>query len=396
MFANTLRLRLLVLAGIWLSLAFANAIVQAQADVIYSQPPSPGGGLFPSSRNPGGTDYDQYVWDNFTLQASPGITITDVQWRGGYQSGSGTVTDFTVAIYPSIAGGSQPDVTHAPLVQYQTGDSAGETLAGTVGGIAMYDYHFTLPTAFQATAGTKYWVQIEASQNGIPDWGLAVGTGGDGKHFRGMAVVGDIHYDASAGDAAFTLLGPAVVPIGNLNATNDSPTQLGNVTSLTATIASGSNVSYQWNFGDGALGQRHVVTHTYTTAGFYTAIVTATNSVSVVTATTPITIFSALPLANAGPDQAVAVGAEVTLDGNGSFAPPGHWPLTYVWQQIGGTQVVLNSYTINRPTFIAPAVPTILTFTLVVTDTLALASEPDQVQIDVMPKHYIYLPLIRR
>jgi hypothetical protein len=111
------------------------------------------------------------------------------------------------AIYPSIAGGSQPDVTHAPLVQYQTGSSAGETPAGTFGGIAMYDYSFTLPTPFQATAGTKYWVQIEAWQTGVPDWGLAVGTGGDNKHFRGMAVAGDIHYDAPAGDTAFTCWG---------------------------------------------------------------------------------------------------------------------------------------------------------------------------------------------
>jgi hypothetical protein len=180
------------------------------AVIIYSQPPKSSGGLFQSSRNPGGTDSDQYVWDNFALQASSGTAITDIQWRGGYQSGSGTVLDFTIAIYPSTAGGTQPDVTHAPLVQYQASGNAGETLVGTVGGIAMYDYHFTLPTAFQATAGMTYWVQIEALQNGVPDWGLAVGTGGDNKHFRGMAVVGDIHYDAPAGDAAFTLLGPAV------------------------------------------------------------------------------------------------------------------------------------------------------------------------------------------
>ncbi len=72
--------------------------------VVYDQPPSLSGGLYPSSRNPAGTDYDQYVWDDFTLQASPGITITEVRWRGGYQSGSGTVLTFTVAIYASTAG----------------------------------------------------------------------------------------------------------------------------------------------------------------------------------------------------------------------------------------------------------------------------------------------------
>jgi hypothetical protein len=180
------------------------------AAIIYSQPAKPSGGIFQSSRNPGGTDSDQYVWDDFALQASSGVTITDIQWRGGYQSGSGTVLNFTVAIYPSTAGGTQPDVVNPPLVQYQPNGNAGETPVGTVGGIPMYDYHFALPTAFRATAGTRYWVQIEAFQNGVPDWGLAAGTGGDNKHFRGMAVVGDIHFDAPAGDVAFTLLGPAV------------------------------------------------------------------------------------------------------------------------------------------------------------------------------------------
>ncbi len=183
--------------------------ILAPAAIVYSQPPSPGGGLHQSSRN--GTDYDQYVWDSFTIQPSQAITITEVQWRGGYDparfGSGGPVLDFTVAIYPSIAGGSQPDVTHPPLAQYQTGGNAGETPAGSFGGIAMFDYSFVLPAAFQATGGTKYWVHIEASQGGIPDWGITAGTGGDGTYFQGFAAAGDIFYHTVSGDAAFTLLG---------------------------------------------------------------------------------------------------------------------------------------------------------------------------------------------
>jgi hypothetical protein len=179
------------------------------AVIVYSQPPSPAGGLYQSSRN--GTDYDRYVWDDFTLQASQAMIITEVQWRGGYDparfGSGGPVLDFTVAIYPSIPGGSQPDVINPPLVRYQTGGNAGETLAGPAGNITMYDYRFTLAAPFLAVAGTKYWVQIEASQNGIPDWGLSAGTGGDGRHFLQYAAAGDINYQIVAGDAAFTLLG---------------------------------------------------------------------------------------------------------------------------------------------------------------------------------------------
>ena len=172
----------------------------------YTQPPTNSGQLYQSSRN--GTDNDQYVWDDFVLAQSR--SITEIRWRGGFDpshlGSGGPVLDFRVAIYASVA--NQPNVPNPPLVEYVTSDNAGETPAGTYGGVAMYDYHFSLPTPFPANGGTMYWVQIEASQNGVPDWGLAAGDGGDGVYFRQIAVVGDIFYQRRPGDAAFSLLGP--------------------------------------------------------------------------------------------------------------------------------------------------------------------------------------------
>jgi hypothetical protein len=187
----------------------SDTVILCATTTLYSQPPSPSGGLLQSSwLTPDGSDYDQYVWDGFTLPSNQ--AINKIQWRGGYDPGKfgsgGLVIDFTVAIYASIPGGTQPDIVAPPLVQYQTGGNAGETPAGTFGGASMYDYTFTLPKPFQAVAGTKYWVQIEASQTGIPDWGITLGTGGDGQYFRCMAGVGDKIYQIVAGDAAFTLL----------------------------------------------------------------------------------------------------------------------------------------------------------------------------------------------
>ena len=274
------------------ALFFVLATFASSAVILYSQPPSPSGGLYHSSWwDPNGSDYDQYVWDGFTLQSTE--VITEVQWRGGYDpayfGSGGPVVDFTVAIYPSILGGSQPVVVNPPLVEYQAGGNVGETLAGTFGGITMYDYHFTLPTPFTATSGIKYWVQIEAWQHGIPDWGIAVGTGGDGDYFRRFANVGDIFYQLVPGDAAFTLLGPAV-PISGLSPTNDSPTVLGWATTFTATISAGSGVSYAWDWGDQTTGSGQVISHTYAAIGSYTAVVTASNSLGAVTATTDVTI----------------------------------------------------------------------------------------------------------
>ena len=82
------------------------------------------------------------------------------------------------------------------------------------------------------------------------------------------------------------------VPIAGLTALNDGPTVLGQPTTLTATVTAGSNVIYRWALGDGDSGFGAVVTHTYGMTGTYTAVVTASNSVSVMTATTTVTLVS--------------------------------------------------------------------------------------------------------
>jgi PKD repeat protein len=91
-----------------------------------------------------------------------------------------------------------------------------------------------------------------------------------------------------------TLVTIVDVPIAGLNATDHSPTELGQVTTLTATVTAGSNVSYAWAFGDGQTGDGAVVIHTYPAEGVYTAMVTASNPVSLLTATTTVTITPAL------------------------------------------------------------------------------------------------------
>ena len=81
-----------------------------------------------------------------------------------------------------------------------------------------------------------------------------------------------------------------------------------------------------------------------------------------------ITLASAsntAPLANAGPDQTVAIGATVTLDGTASSDSDGTIA-SYQWSQTAGTTVSLSSTTAAQPTFTAPSGA--CTFRLVVTD----------------------------
>jgi hypothetical protein len=100
------------------------------------------------------------------------------------------------------------------------------------------------------------------------------------------------------------------------------------------------------------------------------------------------------PVADAGPDQTVSPGAAVTLDGRGSYDPDGSYPLAYGWSQTGGPGVSFAP-SLSVTTFTAPPGPAVLTFSLVVTDTLGLPDPtPDQVVVSV--GYGNYLPLVMR
>lgn len=93
---------------------------------------------------------------------------------------------------------------------------------------------------------------------------------------------------------------------------------------------------------------------------------------------------NAPPIANAGSNQTVDVSAAVTLNGSASSDPDNHLPLSYGWSQSGGPTVALTGVSSNQVTFSAPSVPAILTFSLVVTDSLGLVGIPASVVVTVV------------
>ncbi len=183
------------------------AILSGQApagNVVFTQPHNLSSTLYQSSGN--GSLWDRFVWDDFTLSSTQ--TISAVVWRGGYIYGTadpfGPVLDFSISFWPDKLG--TPDLLSGPFVTYAYGTgigTAGEMQIGTFGGMIMYDYYWALPAPLALTVGTKYWIRIEASQAGIPDWGLAAGLNGDGLRFENFS---ETSYNIFAGDTAFSLI----------------------------------------------------------------------------------------------------------------------------------------------------------------------------------------------
>lgn len=101
-----------------------------------------------------------------------------------------------------------------------------------------------------------------------------------------------------------------------LIASNNGPTVLGDSISLTAT-ATGSNILYTWDFGDGSNGSGATINHTYTTVGDYTATVTASNGTGAQRTTTLVSVH---PKEILFPPQAVndalATKKATTVSGN--------------------------------------------------------------------------------
>lgn len=86
------------------------------------------------------------------------------------------------------------------------------------------------------------------------------------------------------------------------------------------------------------------------------------------------------PMANAGVDRTVQVGADVMLDGSGSSDPDGD-VLTYRWTQISGPRVTLLGAMAVNPMFI-PREAGVYVFALVVSDG-QVESEADEVTVTV-------------
>jgi len=170
------------------------ASAQARAQ-LYTQAYDNTGNLYASQNDP--ITYGNFAttYDNFTLGATS--SINNVQWTGGYFSGSpSAISSFTLGLYAD-SGGTPGALVSSDLIS----GTANETfLTGQI-----YSYSANI-LPYTATAGTQYWLSIQATVGFPPQWGWATGTGGDGAAYQVFFGTGG----SVPVDMAFTLNGSAV------------------------------------------------------------------------------------------------------------------------------------------------------------------------------------------
>jgi len=159
--------------------------------------------------------------------------------------------------------------------------------------------------------------------------------------------------------------------------------------STSTTDPNGDSLEYRYDWGGGvfsswgAAGQ----SHSWSAAGAYAVKAQARDShlaESAWSAGKTVTISqNQAPTANAGPDQTVAAGAVVSLNGTGS--DPDNGISSWQWRQAAGTSVILSGAVTQQARFTAPNIATgsaTLVFELQATDAGGL-SATDSIAVTV-------------
>lgn len=331
----------------------------------------------------------------FTV-AYTGFPAPDVQWQFEGKDLAGEIEP--VLVIPNAQSGNVG--SYQAVVRNSDGQvttpSVDLTVSGTpVSGLAVDSSSPTPqgnPTFFAAT--------ISGGSDVSYAWDFGDGNVGTGQTIsHTYAAVGVYTATVTASNSFNSEVAQAVVTvtesavaIAGLAAENSSPTQLGNPTFFAATITAGSDVSYLWDFGDGASGSGRTVNHTYGAVGNYVVTVTASNSLGNAVAQTAVTVqadaaaVSGLSAENSSP----------TPLGNPTFFAAtitGGTDVSYAWDfgdgASGTGQTVSHTY----------AIAGIYTATVTASNSVGSASAQTSVtvrEVIVDPTNSIYLPLIQR
>lgn len=209
--------------------------------------------------------------------------------------------DFNGAITVTPGTGANPQAgigTIIPGDLFGVGQTAVPTPA-LIGQPITYTLQVRNNSTDPITAAITHTLPFQTTPGGQQSWNATI-PGGEVWTQDVAAVVGgsasgtlSSHLAASVNGVtrSFTLeTALADAAIGGLTAVADSPTLDTLPVNFTASVASGSGVSYSWEFGDGTAGSGRITDHIYPAPGVYTATVTASNSVNSLQASVTVTI----------------------------------------------------------------------------------------------------------
>ncbi len=250
-------------------------------------------------------------------------------------------------------------------------------------------------TLIYTLSGAPGWLSIN------PTTGALTGTPGNADVGTTTGIVIDVTDGIIAAPVelafALTVNGP---PTGEVIILDSGRPIVGQVLTADASglgdangLSDRSAFSYQWFADSAPIRGANLRTYTPDEVGeviFVIVSYTDDDGVDEDVSSASIRVFNQLPTADAGPNQSLSKGTEVTLDGSGSSDPEGA-SLTYLWSQVDGTTVTLSSTTAARPTFTIPNLiptddPDSLTFSLVVSDVHdASSTNEETVRIFIRP-----------
>ncbi|HMA06525.1 MAG TPA: DUF5666 domain-containing protein [Ramlibacter sp.] len=260
-----------------------------------------------------------------------------------------------------------------------------------------------LPLSFQWTQASGLAVTLANANTARPSFTApSVAFGSPAASLVFSLVVSDAN--GASAPATVTITVNAIVPAPIANAGPDQSVASGALVTLDGSGSSdpaGLPLAFAWTQASGpavTLSGAATANPTFTAPTIasnlpaasltFTLVVSDANASSAAASVTITVGPQPAPIANAGPDQAVASGAFVTLDGSASSDAAG-LPITFAWTQTAGGIVTLSSATASNPSFTAPAVafdalPMVLTFSLVVSDGNS-SSAPSLVNVTVNP-----------
>lgn len=209
------------------------ASTAAARPIIFDNIAPNGGPLFTSgdiqaSQKDAGFGFDAGVADDFQFESSPDDSgdwrITEVNWMGRFMTGTPAPIDtFNIIFWPDESGhpagsdavGLPPKYSQALAIYNNVAATSGP--GG--GGPLSFEYSASLPSAFVAEDGVRYWIEIQANLNYPPLWGVEMTNSTQfGRPHNGFDLFATPFWTESAAlhDTAFTLGGEPVPEPGGL------------------------------------------------------------------------------------------------------------------------------------------------------------------------------------